>query len=157
MNAVADSRPLTGACAMVTGAGTGIGRAITLALAARGLHVVALGRRAAPLADLADAASGLPGRVRPATADVSLPGVLDDVAARHLAPDARLEVIVASAGAFTRGPVASLTTDAWDAQIASNLTAAFHTLALASRRMTAQELVDGRRGHVFTPSTPARA
>jgi 3-hydroxy acid dehydrogenase/malonic semialdehyde reductase len=49
---------IAGRTALITGAGTGIGRATTLALARAGCRVVACGRRAGPLEDLARAAEG---------------------------------------------------------------------------------------------------
>ena len=55
--------------AVVTGAGTGVGRALTLHLSSRSVEVLAVGRRLAPLEELAAAATGAP--VHVASADVS--------------------------------------------------------------------------------------
>ncbi len=72
--------------AVVTGAGTGIGRALAHALAERGLNVVAVGRRAAALAETC---SAHPERMRAVSADVS-------------DPEGRGRIVAATAGAPVR-------------------------------------------------------
>lgn len=144
--------------ALVTGAGTGIGRAVTLALAARGFDVVAVGRRAAPLEQLAlDARDlGAHGTVLPREGDASLPHTVADILRTATeAGSLRLAVAVASAGTFTRGPVHELEPLDWDRQLTGNLTTAFHTLRAATSLMRAQELVARTRGHVFTLNSGA--
>jgi NAD(P)-dependent dehydrogenase (short-subunit alcohol dehydrogenase family) len=105
---------------VVTGAGNGLGRAISLALVARGARVVLVGRRRDPLEAVAAEASSLPGSVRVATADVARP---EDVAAlaEELA-DETVEVLVNNAG--VPGPVAPLvevTPQEWDEVFAINV------------------------------------
>jgi NAD(P)-dependent dehydrogenase (short-subunit alcohol dehydrogenase family) len=138
--------------ALVTGAGTGIGRAVALALAERGLEVLAVGRRPDPLASLAAEAAGAPGRIRPYSLDVTAPEGVGDLLA---ATPERLAVAVASAGTFTRAPVVDLAPAAWDEQVAVNLTAAFHTLRAVVSRMLTQDVENGSRGHVFTLNSGA--
>lgn len=138
--------------ALVTGAGTGIGRAVTLALAGRGLTVHAVGRRSAPLDEVRRAAAGLAGDVQAHVADAGQPGVISELLTQI---DGRLEVAVASAGSFERGAVADLSPDSWDAQVHANLTTAFHTLKAVTTRMQQQEQVEGLAGHVFTLNSGA--
>jgi NAD(P)-dependent dehydrogenase (short-subunit alcohol dehydrogenase family) len=57
--------------AWVTGASSGIGRGVALELARRGYVVAATARRAAELQSLAREAAGLPGRIEPASVDVT--------------------------------------------------------------------------------------
>ncbi|MBC7180823.1 MAG: SDR family NAD(P)-dependent oxidoreductase, partial [Roseovarius sp.] len=65
---------LSDGLAVVTGAGGGLGRALALELAARGQHVVALGR--APEGISETAAMDPSGRITPVTADVADPEAL---------------------------------------------------------------------------------
>lgn len=136
--------------ALVTGAGTGIGRAVTLALAERGYHVLAVGRRTHPLLEVAALAPA--GTVSPHSLDVGDPKAVGDLLA---ASSGRLAVAVASAGTFTRGSAAELHRADWDNQIRANLTGAFETLRASIARMSEQKVVDGCRGHVFTINSGA--
>jgi 3-oxoacyl-[acyl-carrier protein] reductase len=115
MVAVADS-------AVVTGAGSGIGRATAFAFAERGLDVVLLGRRVEPLEETARAARE---RGRSATAiacDVSVAAEVDAVARAIAAP----RVVVCNAGiAGRRANVVDTTEAEWDAMLATNLKGAF--------------------------------
>lgn len=138
--------------ALVTGAGTGIGRAVSMALAMRGLTVHAVGRRQGPLEELRHDAAGLPGEIVVHVADAGTPGSLENLLAGLVG---RLEVAVASAGFFERGAVAELSSTSWDAQVHANLTTAFHTLKAVTTRMREQEALDGCAGHVFTLNSGA--
>lgn len=135
--------------ALVTGAGTGIGRAVALMLAHRGHRVLAVGRRPAPLAELV---ATFPRLVQAHSLDVGDPSAVTDLLART---EGRLSVAVASAGSFVRGPVVDLASTDWDSQLRSNLTGAFHTLRAATVRMLAQDAVDGCSGHIFTMNSGA--
>jgi NAD(P)-dependent dehydrogenase (short-subunit alcohol dehydrogenase family) len=78
--------------AVVTGAGSGIGRACAHALAARGLHVIAVGRRVEPLMETVDAAPG----ARAVSADISTDEGLSSVA--DAAQDRPVRAVVHAAG-----------------------------------------------------------
>ncbi len=143
--------PARGA-ALVTGAGTGIGRAVALALAARGHHVLAVGRRPAPLGEVVAAARDAGGSAEAHSVDVAEEGALEDLLA---ATPGRLDVVVASAGVFHRAPVVDLTLAQWEDQLRVNLTGAFLTTRAAVRRMREQEPVDAVRGHLFTLNSGA--
>lgn len=111
---------VSGRTMLVTGAGNGLGRSITLALAARGAHVVAVGRGRQRLDDVAGEAATLAGDVRVATADVSDPASVAALA-EEIA-DERVEVLVNNAG--IPGPVAPLVEiepDEWDEVFAVNV------------------------------------
>lgn len=112
---------IAGRTAIVTGAGNGLGRAISLALAERGARVVLLGRTAAKLQAVADEidASGRPA-ARVVVGDVSDAASVSD-AARSLA-DEDVSILVNNAG--IAGPVAPLVEvepDQWDEVFASNV------------------------------------
>jgi NAD(P)-dependent dehydrogenase (short-subunit alcohol dehydrogenase family) len=97
---------------VVTGGGTGIGRAIVEELAGQGARVVAVGRRPEPLSELADR---LGDRIAAFPADVTRDGRrVIEFATSHFA---RLDVLVHNAGAFLKAPLSRTS----DAQIAEML------------------------------------
>jgi NAD(P)-dependent dehydrogenase (short-subunit alcohol dehydrogenase family) len=111
---------LLGRTALVTGGGNGLGRAITLALAAAGVRVVAVGRSASTLDDTAELAAANDGEVRTAIVDVSDPASAEALGAQ-LAGES-ISILVNNAG--IAGPVAPLTDvrpDEWDEVFAVNV------------------------------------
>ena len=113
-----NGRPsLAGRTAMVTGAGNGLGRAITRQLVAAGVRVVAAGRNSAPLAETAALAGG---DVRVATVDVADEQSVDRLASSLADED--ISILVNNAG--VPGPVAPLVDVAladWNAVFAVNV------------------------------------
>ncbi|MEU1809793.1 SDR family NAD(P)-dependent oxidoreductase [Micromonospora aurantiaca (nom. illeg.)] len=105
--------------AVVTGAGTGIGRATAHAFATSGYAVVAVGRRAAPLSETA---AGRPD-ITPLTADVTAPDGPDRIVSAALDRYGRLDVLVNNAGVAGGGPLAELDEDAARRQVETNLLA----------------------------------
>ncbi|MFI9002437.1 SDR family NAD(P)-dependent oxidoreductase [Streptomyces sp. NPDC053541] len=89
---------------VVTGAGTGIGRAAARAFARQGATVLAVGRRPGPLDETA---AGLPS-VRPLVADVTDPDAPAAIVRAALDTYGRLDVLVNNAGIATGGPLGSL-------------------------------------------------
>jgi len=105
--------------ALVTGGGTGIGKAIAFALADAGHEVTICGRRRDTLEAVEHP------RVHGIVADVT-----DEAAVAALyaqADDARgpFDIVVANAGGTTSGPAAKVTLDDWQRTLAANLTGAF--------------------------------
>ncbi|MFD3871307.1 SDR family oxidoreductase [Streptomyces sp. NPDC058623] len=131
--------------AVVTGAGSGIGRSVALALAGAGWSVAVAGRRTGPLEETA-AAAGADADVFPVRADVSDP---DDVNAlfgavreRH----GRLDLLFNNAGTFGPGgvPLEDISYEAWRSVVDVNLTGAFLCAQAAFRQMKAQDPQGGR-------------
>ncbi|MFF8834530.1 SDR family NAD(P)-dependent oxidoreductase [Streptomyces sp. NPDC015130] len=89
---------------VVTGAGTGIGRAAARAFARQGATVVAVGRREEPLRE---AAEGHPG-IRPFVADVTAEGAAEEIVAAAVTVHGRLDVLVNNAGIASGGPLGTL-------------------------------------------------
>lgn len=139
--------------ALVTGAGSGIGRAVALALAARGHRVIATGRRSQPLEETVALIRAAGGRAQAHQLDVTDGDGLDRLLA-GLGTE-RLDVAVANAGTFVRGSVAELTVQDWSHQVDVNLNGAFLTLRGAVRRMSGQQPRNGSRGHLFTVNSGA--
>ncbi|WP_148575548.1 SDR family NAD(P)-dependent oxidoreductase [Nocardioides caldifontis] len=111
---------VAGRTAVVTGAGNGLGRAITLGLVARGARVVAVGRTEERLREVAAEAGGLAGSVRVETVDVADP--VSVTALAEALSDETVEILVNNAG--VPGPVAPLVDiepDEWDEVFAINV------------------------------------
>ncbi|MFF7354070.1 MULTISPECIES: SDR family NAD(P)-dependent oxidoreductase [Streptomyces] len=104
---------------VVTGAGTGIGRATARAFAAEGARVVAVGRRAAPLAETAD---GHPG-ITPLPADITAEDGPRTVVRAALERYGRLDVLVNNAAVVNTQSLRTYTRAAVEPQLGTNLLA----------------------------------
>lgn len=113
---------LAGHHALVTGAGTGIGAATARALAAEGARLSLLGRRRAPLEQVA----GEAGDAFVAPADVTDPAQVEASFARARAAQGPISILVNNAGAAESEPFRKLNNAAWRRTMAVNLDALFH-------------------------------
>lgn len=114
--------------AVVTGAGSGVGRAVALRFAAEGWDVALVGRRTGPL-DETVAAAGAPAKARLATysCDVSAPAEVAAMGAAVLARFGAVDVLVNSAGInVPQRSFEKLSLDDWHAVIATNLHGAYY-------------------------------
>ena len=139
--------------ALVTGGGTGIGRAIAQELAMRGHHVIVTGRRRGPLEEAVASITASGGTAEAARLDVTEEDSTDALVAR-VGSD-RLDVVVANAGVFVKGNVAELALTDWRQQMDVNLTGVFLTLRTAVRIMRDQDEIGGSRGHLFAINSGA--
>ena len=111
--------------AVVTGAGSGVGRGVALRLAQDGWSVVLVGRRADALEQTAQQAPD-PTRMLPVPTDVTDPAAVDALFARVAERFGRLDLLFNNAGAVAPGmPFDELTPEQWNAVVAVNLTGAF--------------------------------
>lgn len=131
--------------ALVTGAGSGIGRAVSLALQGAGYSVVLAGRRAAELERTASQASAEGGRMLAVAADVGKPESVRTLFEKAGEAFGRLDVLFNNAG-MGAPPVAmeDLTYEQWSAVVAVNLTGPFLCAQHAIRMMKAQNPHGGR-------------
>ncbi|NEB73968.1 SDR family oxidoreductase [Streptomyces sp. SID14478] len=105
---------------VVTGAGTGIGRATAHAFAGQGCRVVAVGRRPQPLAETAAYAPGL---ITPLAADLTADDGPAGIVARTLEAHGRLDVLVHNAGVTNSESLETYTRESVHALLATNLVA----------------------------------
>ena len=136
---------LAGRVALVSGGGTGIGRACAVDLAGRGAAVVVCGRRPGPLVDVRREVEAAGGRCLAVTADLREPDHVDRVVDEALAGFGSVDVLVNNAGGQFAAPAEEITANGWRAvhRIAVDATWAM-THAVATRSM-----IPNRRGVVF--------
>lgn len=130
--------------AVVTGAGSGIGKAVALTLAGAGWSVVLAGRRAATLEETAREA-GAGGTLCVAT-DVTDPGEVDTLFGTVRERFGRLDLLFNNAGTFgpRSVPVEDIAYEDWRAVVDVNLTGAFLCAQAAYRQMKEQDPQGGR-------------
>ncbi|MFN0105929.1 MAG: SDR family oxidoreductase [Bryobacteraceae bacterium] len=130
-----------GKVAIVTGAGSGIGRAVALRLAGSGYHVVAAGRRTGELEKTAAQGTGIVA----VSTDVSDPAAVKALFAKTKEIFGRLDVLFNNAGMGAAGvPMEQITFEQWSAVVGVNLTGAFLCAQEAMRMMKEQTPRGGR-------------
>jgi len=135
----------TGKIAVITGAGSGIGRASALALHDDGFSVVLAGRRRNMLEETAALAQASPPRMRVVQTDVSDPASIAALFETVQATYGRIDLLFNNAGISTRNiPIDELTYEQWSNVVAVNLTGAFLCAQHAFRMMTNQTPRGGR-------------
>jgi NAD(P)-dependent dehydrogenase (short-subunit alcohol dehydrogenase family) len=130
--------------AIVTGAGSGIGRAVALAMLREGYRVALVGRREQPLWEVA-ALSGAEHRALIAPADVTDADAVDRVFDQVGAKFGRLDVLFNNAGiSAPPGPWYEFSAQQWRDVVDVNLTGMFFCLQRAFRMMKEQKPMGGR-------------
>jgi NAD(P)-dependent dehydrogenase (short-subunit alcohol dehydrogenase family) len=131
--------------ALVTGAGSGIGRAVALALAAKGYRVALAGRRAEPLEETAQMAGGDPADRLVVPTDVGDEAAVEALFNAIGERFGRLDLLFNNAGTGApSAPIDELTVAQWNRVVAVNLTGAFLCARGAFRLMRAQDPRGGR-------------
>lgn len=122
---------LGGATALITGAGSGIGRAVAVALAAEGAHVALLGRRASRLDDVAREVDRAGGSASTFAVDVTVRSAVEAVVGDTVARSGGLDILVNNAGLMLLGGLVDGDPDEWDAMVRVNLQGSLYTLRAA--------------------------
>ena len=131
--------------AVVTGAGTGIGKAVALALLHEGYAVVLAGRRKAPLDAMARAVGTSESRTLVVPTDVTDPASVKNLFARTQAVFGRLDLLFNNAGMGAPPvPLEDLTVDQWKTVVDTNITGTFLCTQEAFRLMKIQVPRGGR-------------
>jgi NAD(P)-dependent dehydrogenase (short-subunit alcohol dehydrogenase family) len=131
--------------ALITGGGSGIGRAVSLALAREGYSVVVAGRRRAPLVATATEAASFGGATLAVTADVRDPTSVNQLFARIRKAFGRLDLLFNNAGQSAPSvPLEDLSYEQWTSVMETNLTGTFLCTQGAIRLMKRQQPMGGR-------------
>ena len=140
-------KPSGGRVALVTGASSGLGEAVAVALAGRGYRLVLHGRDTARLADVATRTGGTA-----VTADLAVPGGAERLAGAALDAEGRVDVLVNNAGAGWAGPFERMAAETSEGILAVNLAA-----PVALTRLLLPGMVEAGGGHLaFVTSIAGR-
>lgn len=151
MNPASDFLGLAGLVCVVTGGGSGIGRAIALGFAREGGIVVVLDRDEAAARAVADEIEALGARGLAIACDVSDAGSVAAAAGRSAQALGPCQVLVNNAGILRGGSMAEMPLDDWNRVLAVNLTGCF----VVAQAFGAQMLAQRRGSIVHTASIAA--
>jgi NAD(P)-dependent dehydrogenase (short-subunit alcohol dehydrogenase family) len=145
MSEISDTHGQSSRIALVTGAGSGIGRAVTLALLADGWSVAVAGRRHEPLEETVALAPGdAASRIMVHPTDVSDPASVDALFAALTARFGRLDLLFNNAGISAAASPDELSFEQWSQVVGINLTGSFLCAQGAFRAMRHQNPMGGR-------------
>jgi NAD(P)-dependent dehydrogenase (short-subunit alcohol dehydrogenase family) len=113
-------KDLTGQTVAITGAGAGIGRALTIALVNRGAHVIAIGRSAPELQETGRLCTG-PGTCESHLTNVTDAAGLERIFHAAVAQRGGIDLLVNNAAVYPREPLERLTVASWSEGVATNL------------------------------------
>ena len=133
-----------GKVALVTGGGSGIGKASALALAEEGFAVVVAGRRAEPLQAVVNEIESKQGRALGVPTDVGDPEAVRNLFAKIKQTYGRLDVLFNNAGFGAAGPIEELPYERWKGVIDSILNGSFLCTQEAFKIMKDQKPMGGR-------------
>ncbi|MBI4362452.1 MAG: SDR family oxidoreductase [Euryarchaeota archaeon] len=133
------SRPLEGRSAIVTGAGTGIGKATALEFARRGARLTLSGRKAEPLQATLQEVQGLGGEGQVVPTDIRVPEQAERMVQAAVERFGRVDILFNNAGANFACPALQLSENAWNAVMGINLHGTFYCSQAAARRMLKQK------------------
>ena len=127
---------LTGKVAVVTGANTGIGQGIALALAAAGADVAAVGRT--PAEETVAKVRSMGRRAEIVSADLSTIEPVGRVVGEAVEKLGKIDILVNNAGIIRRNDSIDFTEEDWDAVVDTNLKSVFFLCQAAARKMIPQ-------------------
>ena len=123
---------LAGRVALITGAGSGIGKAAALLLAKEGAKIAALGRTEDELQETVAKIQGNGGEAIPVGADISQPDEMQQGLQKVINQWGRLDIVFANAGINgVWAPIEELAPEEWNKTINVNLTGTFLTVKYA--------------------------
>jgi 2-deoxy-D-gluconate 3-dehydrogenase len=120
--------------ALVTGASTGLGAAIAIAVAEAGAHVACHGNSRSPQATC-DRINNAGGVAHPISGDLSQPETPRHLVDQTLERFGRIDILINNAGTIRRAPAADYSDEDWTAVIEVNLSSVFRLSKLAGKQM----------------------
>ncbi len=138
---------LSGKVAIVTGANTGIGQAIAVALAQAGADIACVGRT--PADETAAHIRALGRRAHIISADLSTIEPVDAIVDETVDKLGRIDILVNNAGIIRRADAVDFTEADWDAVIDTNLKSVFFLCQAAGKQMMARIAADGGTGKII--------
>jgi len=117
---------------MITGATSGIGRAVANRFASAAERVIAIGREASVLQEVASEIRARGGEASTISLDVTSDAEVRDSFAQAISQAGRLDVLVNAAGHISSGSIENTSLTAWDSMMNVNLRAVFHLMQLAA-------------------------
>lgn len=123
-----DNRPLQGQVALITGASSGIGEALAMELASRGVFLVLAARREDKLQEIAMRARKLGTRVAVVACDVTLSPQLEGAVLAAVSAFGHLDIVVANAGFGVTGPFQELKNSDFRRQFDTNVFGVLRTI-----------------------------
>jgi NAD(P)-dependent dehydrogenase (short-subunit alcohol dehydrogenase family) len=124
---------------LVTGATSGIGRAVALRFAESGARVAAIGRSVEALRQIGDEIKSAGGTPLTIVADVTKEEDVSHLMERAVGEFGRLDVLVNGAGHISTGSIEDTSLAAWDKMLDVNLRAVFHLMQLATPHLIETE------------------
>jgi NAD(P)-dependent dehydrogenase (short-subunit alcohol dehydrogenase family) len=137
-----------GKTALVTGAGSGLGRALCLAIAREGARVIAVDIDGETARETADSIEGLGMSCTALKADVSSEDDMRSLAGRVLSESGRVDLLVNTAGVGIGGRIESLTLEDWKLAIGVNLWGSVYGIHYFLPRM-----IEEGEGHIVSVSS----
>ena len=144
------NRELQGQVAFVTGGATGIGLAVSRALAARGAAVAIFARNAARAEAAAEAIRAGGGQAHAFAADVTTSSAVDAAFEQALAQLGRVDILVNNAGLTRDGLFVRMSDEQWNEVLDTNLAGAFRC-----SRAVARSMMKARYGRIVNVSSGA--
>ena len=129
---------LTDKVALVTGASRGLGKAISLALAAEGASIAAVARSEAALQETLEAIRATGGVAEPYALDVADETAVEAAVEKIAARFQHIDILVNNAGVTRDGLLMRMKSEDWDAVLNTNLKGAFHLTKQVGRLMVKQ-------------------
>lgn len=142
------AQSLNGKVALVTGASSGIGRALANMLAAEGVKLVLVGRSAERLQAVAKKHSGVETLVL--AADLGKPADVEHIAADSLKRFGHIDILLANAGLYIPGEAAEADANAWDEMLAVNVNSVFRLV-----RALLPQMIKRKSGDIIVTSSIA--